>query len=251
MLRILTTALTAFTLLTTQVPAHAFETKIVGGENAQAGEFPYIVSLQNSRGHFCGGTLIRKDWVLTAAHCVAGGAPRTVLVGLHDQKDSSKAESFGVSQVISHPDYNSGNMDYDYALIRLNGEAKTAPLTLNQVELEGTPSLTVAGWGVTREGGYSIPRILQKVSVPLVSAEVCEKAYPGELSDRMICAGLPQGGKDSCQGDSGGPIVSQVNGELALVGVVSWGEGCARANKYGVYSKVSAGYEWINNTVGR
>lgn len=251
MLRILTTALTAVTLLTTQVTAHAFETKIVGGENAQAGEFPYIVSLQNSRGHFCGGTLIRKDWVLTAAHCVASGAPRTVVVGLYDQKDTSKAESFGVSQVISHPDYDASTMDHDYALIRLNGEAKAAPLTLNQVELEGTPTLTVAGWGVTREGGYSLPRILQKVSVPMVTREACDKAYPGEITDRMLCAGLPQGGKDSCQGDSGGPIVTQVNGELSLVGVVSWGEGCARANKYGIYSKVSAGYEWVNNTVGR
>jgi trypsin len=87
---------------------------------------------------------------------------------------------------------------------------------------------------------------LQKVDVPLVSPAMCDKGYPGEITNTMICAGLEEGGKDSCQGDSGGPlVVTDNNNQKVLVGVVSWGYGCARPGQYGVYSKVNAAYDWI------
>ena len=105
-----------------------------------------------------------------------------------------------------------------------------------------------SGWGTLSSGSSALPNILQKVDVPLVNTADCNSAaaYGGDITDRMVCAGLQAGGKDSCQGDSGGPLfASEADGSFKLVGVVSWGEGCARPNKYGVYSKVNIMVDWI------
>ncbi len=218
--------------------------KIVGGVEATAGEFPFIVSLQGGYGgHFCGGSLIKKNWVLTAAHCIPGGI-KTVVVGLHDQTQAGNAEKLEVEQVIAHPDYNKQPQDYDFALVKLKGESKYPPVALNTRELTGKQDLVTAGWGYTVENG-DISNALQKVSVPLVTAKACSAAYPGKITERMLCAGLPEGGKDSCQGDSGGPLLAGSGAKQTLAGVVSWGEGCARPKKYGVYSKVSSVIPWI------
>ncbi|MBU2574939.1 MAG: serine protease [Elusimicrobia bacterium] len=224
----------------------AFE-KIVGGVEAAKGEFPFMVSLQAGYyGHFCGGSLIKKNWVLTAAHCVEGGYLKTVVIGLHNQGDTAGVETFTAAEVVKNPGWDSNTMQYDFALVRLNGESKYAPIKLNSSEVSGKATFTTAGWGTTSEGG-SIAKALRKVSVPFVNKEACEAAYPGSITDSMICAGYPEGGKDSCQGDSGGPLVMGSGNNRVLTGVVSWGEGCARPNKYGVYSKVNSAVGWINS----
>jgi trypsin len=221
--------------------------KIVGGVEAVKGEFPFIVSLQaGSYGHFCGGSLIKKNWVLTAAHCVEGGYLKGVNIGLHHQSDTAGVEKFTVTQIVKHPKWNKNTMDYDFALVKLSGDSKYEPVALNSKELTGNVDFITAGWGTTSEGG-SVSKILLKVSVPMVSKATCEKAYDG-ITDSMLCAGYPQGGKDSCQGDSGGPLITGTGANRVLAGVVSWGEGCAQPNKYGVYSKVSLGLPWINAT---
>jgi len=232
--------------LTTTAAMGSFRTYIVGGEEAAKGELPFMVSLQDSSGHFCGGSLIKKDWVLTAAHCVVGGAPRQVVIGLHDRRDVKSAEVFRPSTVIRHPQYNGSTIDYDYALIRLDGESKHEPVALNSQEISSKTDFTTAGWGLTQERGDELPQVLRKVVVPFVTQDACNESYRGEITDRMICAGLEEGGKDSCQGDSGGPLVTKRNGKNFLVGVVSWGEGCARSGKYGVYSKVNVITDWIS-----
>jgi trypsin len=222
---------------------------IVGGEEAAKGELPFIVSLQDGSGHFCGGSLIKADWVLTAAHCVADGAPTEIYVGLYDRDTTGDAEAFRPAQIITHPQYNPAKMDFDYALIRLDGVSKATPVQLNTREITAPEELVTAGWGVVNENDWDLPEILRKVTVPLVSREKCDLAYSGQITDRMVCAGLDEGGKDSCQGDSGGPLLLTQNGQRTLAGIVSWGEGCARAGKYGVYSKVSAASDWIEETI--
>ncbi len=221
--------------------------KIVGGVQASKGEFPFIVSLQGSGSHVCGGSLIKKNWVLTAAHCV--GYFQTVVVGLHTQGQTAGTEKFTTLKVIKNPDYESDmQSSKDYALVQLSGNSKFATIALNTAEISGDVNFVTAGWGTTSEGSGSISKNLMKVTVPFVSADACEAAYPGSLDSSMICAGYPEGGKDSCQGDSGGPLIVGSGSNMALAGVVSWGEGCARPNKYGVYSKVNAVLDWINAT---
>lgn len=228
-----------------------FHAKIVGGVEASHGEFPFIVSLQSNYGHFCGGSLIKKNWVLTAAHCV-GNKVDKVVIGMHDRKNTTNTESIKVKRVIAHPNYNSETTDYDFALLELAEDSRYEPIELNTEEIEiplnsSTPILaTVAGWGATKENSYSLPNLLQKVDVPLVPHDVCNKSYKGSVTERMICAGYDKGGKDSCQGDSGGPLLAQAdNNQRYLIGVVSWGYGCARAGQPGVYSKVSFAAPWV------
>lgn len=231
-------------------PAYQGFPKIVGGTEAAAGEFPFIVSMQSSYyGHFCGGSLIAKNWVLTAAHCVDGITPSSILIGLQNQSDTSKAERFTPAKIIKHPSWDSNVMNYDYALIKLSGESKYPPVKLNTKDITGDTTFTVAGWGVTSESSQSVSKKLLKVDVPFVDQQTCSLAYPDSITDNMLCAGFKDGGKDSCQGDSGGPLVMGSGSSRVLVGVVSWGEGCARPNKYGVYSKVKNAVDWINSTM--
>ncbi|MBU6376402.1 MAG: serine protease [Bdellovibrionales bacterium] len=235
---------------------------IVGGEDAQPGEFPFIVSIQSkSDFHFCGGSLIDKRWVLTAAHCVSAGDETgiKVVAGLHEQGVLKGAQTIEVSRIIQHPlnGTTSSSYDYDYALMELKEDAAFDPVPLNSQEISipdqesAAPASITAGWGTLKESG-NVAKTLQKVTVPLVSKKNCSAAYPGDITDRMICAGLKAGGKDSCQGDSGGPLlVLDSQDRPSLAGVVSWGVGCARPKKYGVYSKVNAEIDWIRNTISK
>lgn len=225
---------------------------IVGGEEASIGEFPFIISMQNNGRHRCGGSLIKPNWVLTAAHCInTQNTNFEIVIGLHDQKQPQNAERKKIIKVIRHPQYDDNTTDYDYALVQLDSPSNFAVIQMNSTELDlknNTITSTTAGWGKT--GAGTAAERLQKVDVPLVDADTCKTSYKNAITDRMLCAGLTEGGKDSCQGDSGGPlIIKDIDGNTFLVGIVSWGYGCALPKKYGVYSKVNLAHSWVIETL--
>lgn len=265
-----TLTLAALTLLTSSavkanelgthvVPeSSAINPTIVGGVNATKGEFPWIASIQLNGRHDCGGSLVADGWLLTAAHCTRGRYTTSnikVLLGLHQQNNKGEATEYSVTQIISHPNYNGNNgLHNDVALLKLSGDTSSFPkVTMadtNFMDSWGQPGATstVAGWGATRQGG-SGANTLQKVDVPIVSNADCNLSYPGDIANDNICAGFQEGGRDSCQGDSGGPMIVTRPGEQVQVGIVSWGEGCALPNRYGVYARMSYLKSWVESNL--
>jgi trypsin len=234
-----------------------FTPNIVGGVEAKKGELPFIVSLQDSQGHFCGGSLIAPDWVLTAGHCAKGGTISKIVIGLHDQNSTAGTETFKPKKIIIHPKFDYNLLTNDFTLVQLDHSSTFKPIAVGKdnVNIPDKTSVmaTTAGWGALNESSYSLSDLLQKVDVPLIPQKDCIAAYQdfNDVTDSMICAGYDEGKKDACQGDSGGPLFmtdKKANKQI-LIGVVSWGEGCARADKYGVYSRVSSAYDWIQQTM--
>lgn len=233
-------------------PSSAAPAPIVGGQPADIDDYPWTVYLTDASGlQFCGGTLAKANKVITAAHCVVGKTPDSfrVVAGRQD-KQSIAGTVVGVTRLWIHPDFQSPFRGADVAVLTLDTQLQQRPLPPASQQdsglyQAGTPA-TVLGWGATTEGG-STSRILRKAEVPLISNANCSEAYPSRYSpETMVCAGLPEGGVDSCQGDSGGPLV--VDGKL--IGIVSWGKGCARPGNPGVYTRVATYYQDIRQQLG-
>lgn len=229
--------------------------RIVGGDEATPGEFPWIVSLQSTSGsHFCGASLIADKYVLTAAHCIEGASPSQlqVALGIHSQANSPSKQVLQVEKIIPHQSYDGNALKNDIAILKLKTAAdarfsriKLATAAIMNGGAAPGKNSTVAGWGTLQSGG-NLPDKLQKVDVPIVSLEQCRAGYSqDQIHESNVCAGLKAGGKDSCQGDSGGPLFIKDNNEHYQVGVVSWGEGCALPNKYGVYTRAESFTQWI------
>lgn len=234
--------------------AGAVTQRIIGGTDASSGAYPWMVSIQSGGQHFCGGSLIADQWVLTAAHCVEDQqASRVqVAVGEHDLNNNKDgAQNRQVSKIIIHPQRQRNGEDHDIALLKLDkavsGKTVTQATAALTNGLASGTTLVVMGWGNQSTTGEKFPHTLNEVQVPLVSNATCKQNYAGrnEITDNMICAGFPQGGKDSCQGDSGGPLVYQQNGQWHQVGIVSFGEGCAQPNYPGVYARVANYNDWV------
>lgn len=239
--------------------------RIVGGSPVSITEFPWQVSLRLVRGarvsHYCGGTLLNARWVVTAAHCTQKFNKDQIQVHMGSTNVFEKSPSSRVATVKSihiHPSYNGNQLHDDIALIQLNQSVpeaadsqflhiQAACLPRHNEEFNG--SSTVTGWGRTDETAGGLPEKLHAVEVPLISDQVCRKYYNRQIVDSMQCAGYEQGGKDSCQGDSGGPLVKSFQNRYVLIGIVSWGYGCARPGNPGVYTQVSKYIPWIRSTV--
>ena len=213
--------------------------RVVGGTLAAPGEFPFVVRLSMG----CDGALYSATIVLTAAHCVGATGRNTSITatfGVADMLSSSRIVRTS-DYVYRAPGYN--GFGKDWALIRLSSPVTglpTLPITRTTAYDSGT--FTIIGWGGTVEGGAQ-QRYLRKATVPFVSDTTCNSAsrYAGELIPaEELCAGYPEGGVDTCQGDSGGPMLaSDAAGKWIQVGIVSWGDGCARPNRPGIYTQVS------------
>uniref|UniRef100_A0A4X2M6R0 trypsin n=1 Tax=Vombatus ursinus TaxID=29139 RepID=A0A4X2M6R0_VOMUR len=220
---------------------------IVGGYTCEKNSLSYQVSL-NVGYHICGGSLINRKWVLSAAHCYR-------LLGENDIRVPEGNEQFiHAAKVILHPGFNRKTMDNDIMLIKLKTPAilsrQVAPIALpHSCASTGTRCL-ISGWGNTLSHGGESHCHLDDIKKPRIQMLLLiftsyVASYPRRVTKNMVCAGFLEGRKDTCQGDSGGPLVC--NGELQ--GIVSWGSGCAVKNKPGVYTKVCNYVDWIKETI--
>jgi secreted trypsin-like serine protease len=239
--------------------------RIVGGKVAAPGTHPWQVALVAAEGKvvadafFCGGSLYSANWVITAAHCVNQGTTASqvdVVVGTQDlRKGGTRLK---VAQIIIHKAYGVGNPnDNDVALLKLASNVPAAgtkaivPVSEAEESTLIPPQtlVTTSGWGATSQGGNVVPD-LRELTIPTVPTKgVCDDkvSYGNRVTDNMICAGRQQGGQDSCQGDSGGPLSAGTGEARRLVGIVSWGDGCAQPDKYGIYTRVARYSQWIRD----
>ena len=240
---------------------------IVGGQEAQPGAWPWMAALvlasqsDAADGQFCGGALIEPTWVLSAAHCTFNGddsllqpAQVDIVVGRH-RLSSSEGQRVDVIKIVRHPGYEHGSSyDNDIALFQLAAPVAVTPIPFidaNMSDLEAPArAVTVIGWGKTNPEVNAGSDVLRQVEIPLVDLATCRLSYGvlnGKVTDNMLCAGLKAGGKDSCQGDSGGPLMTfdSSTASWKQVGIVSWGQGCAEPNFYGIYTQLSHYADWV------
>ncbi|XP_041796071.1 transmembrane protease serine 13a [Chelmon rostratus] len=238
--------------------------RIIGGSKAKEGQWPWQLSVHFRGSHVCGGVMISPDFVLTAAHCFPRG--NSLALSADNWKVYGGVVSLDrlpqpylVKKILLNENYNSQTNDQDVALLKLtsrvafNDKVQPACLpTTDQRFPQGTKCWT-SGFGTTEAGSDTVSKDLMEVTVDIISREVCNSpsVYGGSVTRNMLCAGNLDGGRDSCQGDSGGPLVCQGESRWYLVGITSWGAGCGRRNKPGVYAKVSSVLPWIYSRMQR
>ncbi|NXU88268.1 TMPS5 protease, partial [Xiphorhynchus elegans] len=262
--------------------------RVVGGADVPPGRWPWQVSVCQGSQHRCGGSVLAREWILTAAHCVhryPWGSPCPpqvpvlaalwsvlmcscvllssrrlqasawlVFAGFITHGSLRQEAGVSVQEIIHHPLYNDNSLDYDIALMKLrvplNFSSAIRAVCLppsHQDLLQGT-QCWVSGWGYTTPDQAQVAGTLKEALVPLIGTKRCNSScmYSGELTARMLCAGYPRGQVDACQGDSGGPLVCWDGSTWRLVGIVSWGQGCAEPNHPGVYTNVAQLLPWIH-----
>jgi len=250
--------------------------KVVGGDEADFGEWPWQVSLRKYKEgefinwgtfeHKCGGALLSDTWVVTAAHCVLGLDIDDIEVRLGEHQRKHEAEPFKhvdkkIEKMVIHRRFDNLTKEFDIALLKFrDGPVEFQPniipicLPTSSSSMEGS-SGWVTGWGKIFKWRRFMSDILMEVEVPIISNRQCEKlfkksGYPQYLPRIFLCAGYHKGGKDTCHGDSGGPIsVQGRDGSWVLAGITSWGIGCGDGYSPGVYTRISEFRYWIDNII--
>ncbi|XP_038934318.2 acrosin isoform X1 [Rattus norvegicus] len=250
--------------------------RIVGGQTSSPGAWPWMVSLQiftshNSRRyHACGGSLLNSHWVLTAAHCfdnkkkvydwrLVFGA-HEIEYGRNKPVKEPQQERY-VQKIVIHEKYNAVTEGNDIALLKV-----TPPVTCGDFVgpgclphfKSGPPRIPhtcyVTGWGYIKDNAPRPSPVLMEARVDLIDLDLCNSTqwYNGRVTSTNVCAGYPEGKIDTCQGDSGGPLMCRdsVDSPFVIVGITSWGVGCARAKRPGVYTATWDYLDWIASKIG-
>ncbi|XP_071015671.1 coagulation factor VII isoform X3 [Oncorhynchus clarkii lewisi] len=232
--------------------------RIVGGTECPKGHCPWQVLLVRNEKGFCGGVIYKPTWILTASHCLENIKAQhlKVVAGEHDtEKDEGTEQTIDVAEIIMHNSYVSDTADSDIALLRLKTAITMTPFavpvclptrSMAERELWAINLHTVSGWGRRSENGPT-SRVLRRLEVPRIRTQDCVEMSGVTLTANMFCAGYIEGKQDSCKGDSGGPLVTRYRDTTFLLGIVSWGKGCARPGNYGIYTRVSNYLDWIHN----
>ncbi|XP_031842731.1 trypsin-1 [Nomia melanderi] len=227
--------------------------RIVGGSAIDISKVPFMLSFMVNSEHACGASILSKDWALTAAHCVVSflpPSPANVTVRSGSNNHDYGGTVHNVTHMIVHEKYNSDNEDYDVAVVRVHPPFNFSRVA-QPVKLPRRSSFVNESWGLIAGWGYFIDmdpvlsEDLEYVVLPRVSRETCRQNYAGryEVTDRQICYGFQNGGKDSCKGDSGGALTV----DSTAIGITSWGDECAAERSPGVYTDVISVVDWIRN----
>lgn len=226
--------------------------RIVGGAYINITFVPYMLSLMLYDQHMCGGGIVNENWAVTAAHCLIQFTDR--INDLRVRSGSSYIDQGGtihaVSNIILHENYNPTTSDFDLAVLKVNPPFKydneTQPLTIAKDDSTKNDFGLVAGWGYFMSFNPVLSRQLQYIYLPKIDKDECRKKYGKQfpVTNTQVCYGLENGGEDTCKGDSGGPMV---NTDEVLIGLTSWGIGCAQPNNPGVYTDAILLRDWIKN----
>uniref|UniRef100_A0A3P8T751 trypsin n=1 Tax=Amphiprion percula TaxID=161767 RepID=A0A3P8T751_AMPPE len=250
--------------------------KIVGGTVATVESHPWVAAIfwrskSKEKVFRCGGSLISGCWVLTAAHCFPDGSDSklrrfSVILGKNalNESDPAVEQTFRVKELHIHErfDNSEGNFNNDIALLKLKAQRGQCAEESNSVRTVCLPpphqnlqpgiTCEIAGYGKENYGLWYKSQYLREAQVNLIADDVCrEKDYYGNMiTDNMFCAGRPDWSQDACEGDSGGPLVCEAGDKFFLFGVISWGDGCAKERRPGVYTRVNNYNSWIAEKTG-
>ncbi|KFW09794.1 Transmembrane protease serine 11E, partial [Eurypyga helias] len=234
--------------------------RIIGGQRARDGEWPWQASIQLDGTHRCGASVISNTWLVTAAHCFRGGRdPRRWTASFGILLRPPKQKKF-IRRIIIHERYSAFVLDHEYDVavvelaspIEFTSDVHSVCLPETSHVFPENTTCFVTGWGALENDGYSVNQ-LRQAEVKIISTAICNRrqVYAGAITPGMLCAGYLEGQVDACQGDSGGPLVhANSRGIWYLVGIVSWGDECGKPNKPGVYTRVTYYRNWINSKTG-
>ncbi|XP_058689952.1 coagulation factor X-like isoform X1 [Poecile atricapillus] len=235
------------------------DTRIVGGDECPPGQCPWQAVLLDEEGEeFCGGTVLNENFILTAAHCINQSKEIKVVVGkVHREKKEPSESMHTVDKIFVHSKFVAETYDNDIALLKLKEPIRFSEYVVaaclpkadfaNEV-LMNQRSGRVSGFGHEFDGG-ELSKKLKVLEVPYVNRSTCKQSTSYVFTENMFCAGYDTEQKDACQGDSGGPHVTRYKDTYFVTGIVSWGEGCARKGKYGVYTKLSRFLRWVRTVM--